>query len=140
MGVILTPIGVLAYAGLVATAIGAFGSSATEAGWRGHWVADWILGTPGVDYGWDPVVGQAPLWLHGSSRPAPGLFLVSALGGVVFAVAAVVDNLSGGYSDRPLSRRRPSGHQCSQPRSFGMVFQRTALRCGQNSKAPCAPR
>ncbi|MGT2462581.1 hypothetical protein [Sinomonas atrocyanea] len=92
VGVILTVIGVLAYAGLVATAIGAFGSGRTEAAWRGHWVADWILGTPVL------IMGGVLLWAR---RPfgytaAPGLLLVSALGGVVFAVAAVVDNLAGG--------------------------------------------
>lgn len=92
VGAILAAIGVLAYAGLVVTAIGAFGSSATEAGWRGHWVADWILGTPVL------IMGGILLWAR---RPfgytaAPGLLLVSALGGVVFAVAAVTDNLSGG--------------------------------------------
>lgn len=92
VGAILAAIGVLAYAGLVATAVGAFGSSATEAAWRGHWVADWILGTPVL------ILGGVLLWAR---RPfgytsAPGLLLVSALGGVVFAVAAVVDNLTGG--------------------------------------------
>jgi hypothetical protein len=79
-------------AGLLSTAIGAFGNGATEAAWRGHWAADWILGTPAL------ITGGVLLWAR---RPvgytvAPGLLLVSALGGVVFAVAAVVDNLSGG--------------------------------------------
>lgn len=92
VGAILAVIGVLAYAGLLSTAIGAFGSGATEAAWRGHWAADWILGTPAL------IAGGVLLWAR---RPfgytvAPGLLLVSALGGVVFAVAAVVDNLSGG--------------------------------------------
>jgi hypothetical protein len=91
-GVILTVIGVLAYAGLLVTAISAFGSIQTEAAWRGHWVADWILGTPVL------ILGGILLWAR---RPfgftaAPGLLLVSALGGVVFAAAAVVDNLTGG--------------------------------------------
>ena len=40
VGAIVTVIGVPAYAGLVATAIGAFGSIAIGAAWRGHWVAD----------------------------------------------------------------------------------------------------
>lgn len=90
VGAILTGIGVLAYAGLLVTAISTFGSE-PEAAWRGHWVADWVLGTPVL------VVGGILLW---SRRPfgyvaAPALLLVSALGGVVFAVAAVVDNLVG---------------------------------------------
>lgn len=92
VGAILTVIGVLAYAGLAVTAIGAFADSATEAAWRGHWVADWVLGTPVL------VIGGILLW---SRRPfgyaaGPGLLLVSALGGAVFAVAAVIDNASGG--------------------------------------------
>ncbi|MBX7442318.1 MULTISPECIES: hypothetical protein [unclassified Arthrobacter] len=92
VGAFLTVIGVLAYAGLVVTAVSAFGSSATEAAWRGHWVADWILGTPVL------ILAGVLLWAR---RPfgytaAPGLLLVSALGGVVFAVSAVLDNLTGG--------------------------------------------
>lgn len=92
IGAILAAIGVLAYAGLVATAIGAFASEATEAAWRGHWVADWILGTPVL------VLGGILLW---AKQPlgytaAPALLLVSALGGAVFSVAAVVDNATGG--------------------------------------------
>lgn len=92
VGGILTVIGVLAYAGLAATAVSAFGSSATEAAWRGHWVADWILGTPVL------IVGGILLWARRSIgyTAAPGLLLVSALGGVVFAVSALLDNLTGG--------------------------------------------
>lgn len=92
VGAILAVIGVLAYAGLVGTAIGALGSSATESAWRGHWVADWILGTPVL------IMGGVMLWarLPFGYTAAPGLLLVSALGGVVFAVAAAVDNLTGG--------------------------------------------
>lgn len=97
VGVILVVIGVLAYAGLVFTAIGALGSSGTEAAWRGHWVADWVLGTPVL------IMGGVLLWAR---RPfgyisAPGLLLVSALGGVVFAVAALVDNFVGGIQTDP---------------------------------------
>lgn len=97
VGIILAVIGVLAYAGLVFTATGAFGSGATEAAWRGHWVADWILGTPVL------ILGGVLLWAR---RPfgyvtAPGLLLVSALGGVVFAVAALVDNLMGSIQTDP---------------------------------------
>lgn len=92
VGAFLTVIGVLAYAGLVAAAIGAFGSSGPEPAWRGHWVADWIVGTPAL------IAGGMLLWLR---RPfgyaaTPGLLLVSTLGGIIFAVAAVVDNLAGG--------------------------------------------
>ncbi|MGN6326588.1 hypothetical protein [Pseudolysinimonas sp.] len=91
VGVILTAIGLLAYAGLVITAISAFGS-ATEAAWRGHWVADWVLGTPVL------VMSGILLWTR---RPfgyatGPALLLVSALGGVAFAVAAGADDLTGG--------------------------------------------
>lgn len=92
VGGILAAVGILAYAGLVVTALGALGSPATEAAWRGHWVADWVLRTPVL------VLGGIMLWAR---RPfgyvaAPGLLLVSALGGVVFAVAAVLDNSAGG--------------------------------------------
>ena len=91
VGAILTVIGILAYAGLVVTTISTFGSE-PEAAWRGHWVADWVLGTPVL------IVGGILLW---SRRPfgfvaAPALLLVSTLGGVVFAVAAVLDNVVGG--------------------------------------------
>lgn len=75
VGGVLTVIGVLAYAGLVGTAVGAFGTSTTEAAWRGHWMADWVLGTPAL------LVGGVLLWAR---RPvgysvAPGLLLVSVL-------------------------------------------------------------
>ncbi|WP_460989948.1 hypothetical protein [Sinomonas soli] len=91
VGAILAVIGVLAYAGLFSTAFGAFGGE-TEAAWRGHWAADWVLGTPVL------LMGGVLLWARRSFgyTAAPGLLLVSALGGVVFAVAAVVDNLFGG--------------------------------------------
>jgi hypothetical protein len=92
VGGILTAIGVLAYAGLVVTAIGTFDGGATEAAWRGHWVADWVVGTPAL------LLGGIMLWAR---RPfgysvAPAMLLVSALGGVVFAAAAALDNFSGG--------------------------------------------
>ncbi|MBF4994382.1 hypothetical protein ITX31_09690 [Arthrobacter gandavensis] len=64
----------------------------TEAAWRGHWFADWILGTPVL------IMGGILLWARRAFGyvTAPGLLLVSALGGVVLAAAAVIDNLSGG--------------------------------------------
>lgn len=94
VGGILTVIGILAYAGLVVTALGAFGNPATEAAWRGHWVADWVLGTPVL------LLGGIMLWAHlpFGFAAAPGLLLVSALGGVVFAAAAALDNAVGGLA------------------------------------------
>lgn len=92
VGGILTAIGVLAYAGLVVTAIGAFDGGATEAAWRGHWVADWVVGTPAL------LLGGIMLWARRlfGYMVAPAMLLVSALGGVVFAAAAALDNFSGG--------------------------------------------
>ena len=84
----LTVIGLLAYAGLAANAT----STLAEVGARGHWVADWLVGTPVL------VLGGVLLWRRVPLGyvAAPGLLLVSALGGVVFAIAAALDNLLAG--------------------------------------------
>jgi flavodoxin len=89
VGAALVVIGLAAYAGLTATAVGALGDPAREAGTRPLAVADWALGTPVL------LLGGALLWLRVPLGyvAATGLLLVSALGGVVFALAAVLDNL-----------------------------------------------
>jgi hypothetical protein len=93
VGGALTVIGLLAYAGLAANAA----STLVHAGARGHWVTDWTVGTPVL------VLGGALLWrrLPLGYVAAPGLLLVSALGGVVFAIAAAVDNLLAGPTTEP---------------------------------------
>ncbi|TAK75116.1 MAG: hypothetical protein EPO16_09510 [Dehalococcoidia bacterium] len=92
MGAALVVIAIAAYVGLTITAIGAFGDPAGEAATRPLAVADWALGTPVL------LVGGALLWrrLPLGYVAAPGLFLVSGLGGVVFVAAAAVDNLGSG--------------------------------------------
>ena len=57
VGGALIVIAVLAYAGLMANAIAALGSPADEIGRRGHWVADWAIGTPVL------LLAGALLWL-----------------------------------------------------------------------------
>lgn len=89
VGGALVAIAVLAYAGLITTAIGALAGAAGAVGSRGHWVADWALGTPVLLLGGALLWRRAPLGYVG----AAGLLLVSALGGVVFAVAAALDDL-----------------------------------------------
>jgi hypothetical protein len=91
IGAILAVIAILAYAGLTATAVDALGSSITEAAWRGHWVADWTLGTPVL------LLGGVLLWRRTAFGYvlAPALLLVSGLGGVAFAAAALVNNVAG---------------------------------------------
>jgi hypothetical protein len=92
VGAALVVVAVLAYAGLLGAALDAFGSTATEAAWRGHWVADWALGTPAM------LLGGVLLWRRWPFGyvVGPGLLLVSGLGGVAFAGAATIDNVSGG--------------------------------------------
>jgi hypothetical protein len=92
VGAALVVIAVAAYAGLMGTAIAALGEPASEAAVRPLAVADWAVGTPVL------VAGGVLLWRRAPLGyvAAPGLLLVSGLGGVVFAVAAVIDNLAGG--------------------------------------------
>lgn len=93
VGGALVAIGLLAYAGLLSNA----GSTLAEVGGRGHWVADWTVGTPVL------VLGGVLLWRRAPLGyvVAAGLLLVSALGGVVFAIAAAVDNLLNGPPTEP---------------------------------------
>jgi hypothetical protein len=92
VGAALVVIALLAYAGLAGTAIGALADPAGEAATRPLAVADWALGTPIL------LAGGALIWLRMPLGyvAAPGLLLVSGLGGVAFALAAVVDNLGSG--------------------------------------------
>jgi hypothetical protein len=92
IGVALILIAAAAYAGLAATAISALGDPAGEAATRPLAVADWALGTPVLLAGGVLLWRRAPL----GYTAAPGLLLVSGLGGVAFVVAALVDNLLSG--------------------------------------------
>lgn len=85
----LVVIALLAYAGLAGQATVALGDPSSEMATRPLAVADWTVGTPAL------LIGGLLLWLRLPLGyvTAPGLLLVSALGGVVFATAAVVDNL-----------------------------------------------
>jgi hypothetical protein len=92
VGAALVVIAVAAYAGLAGAAITALGDPASEAATRPLAVADWAVGTPVLLAGGVLLWRRAPL----GYVAAPGLLLVSGLGGVVFAVAAAIDNLLGG--------------------------------------------
>ncbi len=97
IGAALAVIAVAAYAGLAGAAIVALGDPASEAASRPLAVADWALGTPVL------LGGGVLLWLRVplGYMAAPGLLLVSGLGGVTFAVAAVMDNLLSGPRTEP---------------------------------------
>src|SRR6266542_2818735 len=68
-----------------------------EAGGRGHWVADWTVGTPVLVLGGVLLLRRVPL----GYVVAAGLLLVSAMGGAVFALAATADNLLSGPWTQP---------------------------------------
>jgi hypothetical protein len=93
VGSALTAIGLFAYAGLAANSA----ATLAEAGARGHWVADWTMGTPALVLGGVLLLRRVRL----GYVVAAGLLLVSALGGVVFALAATVDNLLSGPWTEP---------------------------------------
>ena len=97
VGGALLVIAVLAFAGLTAAAIGALGDPAGDLGMRPLAVADWAVGTPVL------LLGGALLWRRAPLGyvAAPGLLLVSGLGGVTFAAAAVLDNLQAGPRTEP---------------------------------------
>ena len=92
VGAALVVIALLAYTGLIGVAVSALVDPATEVGTRPLAVADWVVGTPVL------LVGGLLLWGRAALGyvVAPGLLLVSGLGGVAFAIAAIVDNTSGG--------------------------------------------
>lgn len=92
IGVALILIAAAAYAGLAGTAISTLGDPAGEVATRPLAVADWALGTPVLLAGGVLLWRRVPL----GYVAAPGLLLVSGLGGVAFAVAALVDNLLSG--------------------------------------------
>ena len=89
IGGAIVVIAVLAYAGLTVNAISALANPVVEPAMRGHWVADWAVGTPALLVGGFLAWRRAPF----GYTTALGLLLVSALGGLAFAIAAVVDNL-----------------------------------------------
>jgi hypothetical protein len=97
VGAALVVIALLAYAGLIGLAVSALGDPATEVGTRPLAVADWVVGTPVL------LVGGLLLWGRAALGyvVGPGTLLVSGLGGVAFAIAAVVDNMLGGPQTEP---------------------------------------
>jgi hypothetical protein len=97
IGAALTLIAVAAYAGLTGTAISALVDPTGDAATRPLAVADWAVGTPVL------LAGGLLLWQRVSLGyvTAPGLLLVSGLGGVAFALAAVIDNLLSGPPTEP---------------------------------------
>jgi hypothetical protein len=97
IGAALVVIAVAAYAGLAGAAIAALGDPAGEAATRPLAVADWALGTPVLLAGGLLLWRRVPL----GYVTAPGLLLVSGLGGVTFAVSAVIDNLLSGPPTEP---------------------------------------
>jgi hypothetical protein len=97
VGGALVVIALLAYAGLIGVAIRALGDPTTEAATRPLAVADWVVGTPVLVIGGLLLLGRAAL----GYVVAPGLLLVSGLGGVAFAIAAVVDNVLGSPQTEP---------------------------------------
>jgi hypothetical protein len=97
VGGALVLIGVTAYAGLTAVAVGTLGSSANEPGIRPQWVVDYALGTPAL------LLGGVLLWRRDvlGYVAASGLLLVSGLNGLAFAASAVLDGLLAGRSIEP---------------------------------------
>ena len=98
IGAALVVIALAAYAGLAGTAITALGDPTAEAATRPLAVADWALGTPVLLAGGLLLWWRVPL----GYVTAPGLLLVSGLGGVAFALAAVIDNLLSGPPTEPV--------------------------------------
>jgi hypothetical protein len=123
IGAALVVIALAAYAGLAGTAITALGDPTGEAATRPLAVADWALGTPVL------LAGGLLLWRRVSFGyvTAPGLLLVSGLGGVAFALAAVIDNLLNGPPTEPAVI---AVHLVIGVLSFGLlaVFVRGAMR------------
>jgi hypothetical protein len=123
IGAALVLISLAAYAGLAGTAITALGDPTGEAATRPLAVADWALGTPVL------LAGGLLLWRRVSLGyvTAPGLLLVSGLGGVAFALAAVIDNLLSGPPTEPAVI---AVHLVIGVLSFGLlgVFGRGAMR------------
>ena len=68
------------------------GSPASELGFRPQWVVGCALGTQAL------LLGGVLLWRHASLgyQAAAALLFVSALGGVAFAVAGILDRPLGG--------------------------------------------
>ena len=134
IGAALVVIAIAAYAGLAGTAITALGDPAGEAATRPLAVADWALGTPVL------LAGGLLLWRRVTLGylTAPGLLLVSGLGGVAFAVAAVLDNLLSGPKTDPTV---VAVHLVISLLSFGLlaIFVRRAasgLPRGRRSASP----
>jgi hypothetical protein len=123
IGAALVVIALAAYAGLAGAAIAALGDPANELATRPLAVADWALGTPVL------LAGGVLLWRRVSLGyvAAPGLLLVSGLGGVVFALAAVVDDLTSGPQTAPAVI---AVHLVISVLSFGLLalFVRRATR------------
>jgi hypothetical protein len=89
LGVAMVVIALAAYAGLIANAASSIGQLPVDEGFRGQWAIDMVVGTPAL------LAGGLLLWRR---HPfgyllAPGLFLVSALGGVAFSAASFLERL-----------------------------------------------
>jgi hypothetical protein len=79
----------LAFAGLTVNFISTLNAAAPGAALRGHWAADWAFGTPVLLVSGALLFKRSPL----GYATGAGALLVSALGGIAFAVAAVLDNM-----------------------------------------------
>lgn len=125
IGAALVVIALAAYAGLAGTAITALGDPTGAAATRPLAVADWALGTPVL------LAGGLPLWRRISLGyvTAPGLLLVSGLGGVAFALAAVIDNLLSGPPTEPAVI---GVHLVIGAVSFGLSPSSCVARCAGN--------
>jgi hypothetical protein len=93
VGAALVVLAVLAYAGLISTAVGMFGGSVSDLGFRPQWVVDCALGTPAL------LIGGALLWRRAplGYQTAPGLLFVSALGGAAFVAPGILDRPLGDH-------------------------------------------
>jgi hypothetical protein len=95
VGGALMIIGVVAYAGLTATALSEFTSATSEPGFRPQWVIDCAMGTPPL------LIAGLLAWLRRPMGYATvgGLLFVSGLGGLAFAAAALSEAF---LSDAPV--------------------------------------
>jgi hypothetical protein len=89
LGVALVVIALAAYAGLVGNALTSFGQTPVDMAFRGQWAIDMVLGTPALLAGGLLLSRGHPF----GYLTAPGLLLVSVLGGLAFTTAALFERL-----------------------------------------------
>ena len=137
VGGALVVIALLAYAGLIGVAISALGDPTTEAATRPLAVADWVVGTPVLVVGGLLLLGRAAL----GYVVAPGLLLVSGLGGVAFAIAAVARQRAGQSPDRAGGHRHPPRDRHDQHRASRLLRPRRHQTTGRRPAGAdqCAP-